>query len=41
MSPHLLAKMRAKGNGYTVGEVTGPGVMRWHEYLCVRLGGAR
>lgn len=37
----LFDKMRAKGNGFAIGEVTGPGVARWHVFLHVRIGGGR
>lgn len=37
----LFERMRRKGNGFTVAEVTGPGVVRWHTFLNVRLGGPR
>lgn len=33
----LLAAVAAKGNGFAVGEVTGPGVERWHVFVRIRL----
>lgn len=41
MTGGLLDKMERKGNGFAIGEVTGPGVARWHVFLHVRLGGRR
>lgn len=34
----LFAAIAAKGNGFVVGEFTGPGVMRWHVFVWIRLG---
>jgi len=33
----LFAAIAAKGNGFVVGEIVGDGVVRWIEFLRVRL----
>lgn len=33
----LFAAIAAKGNGFSIGEVTGPGVARWHVFVALRL----
>ena len=34
----LFEKIAAKGNGFYIGEMTGPGVERWHVFLHLQIG---
>lgn len=35
------ASIARRGNGFAVGEMTGPGCERWHVFLHIKFGGDR
>lgn len=36
MTGALLRAIGAKGNGFVIGEMTGPGCERWHVFIWIR-----